>query len=139
MRNPNRNTVVSFRQSILIVLLLPLLIQSVLPCCLCLVVTTSQSLANNQACCTCSQCPASTGDHSSMPADRQSEKSSCPFCLGAVADTSQTMSQPPSPYDSLSVRFDLIGGSGQLCGDVPCCNSKKLHLRPCEFGMRLLI
>ena len=49
-----------------------------------------------------------------MPVDRDSEESSCPFCLDVVADTSQTMSQLSSPYDSLSVGFIVIGGSGHF-------------------------
>ena len=74
-----------------------------------------------------------------MPVDRDPEESSCPFCLDVVADTSQTMSQLSSPYDSLSVGFIVIGGSGHFCRIAPCCNSNALHLRPNEFGMRLLV
>lgn len=131
------------RTFIITLLLTQLVLQSIMPCCLC---CSSSAVAAEigwsafLSPCECTQCPTSSDDEpSSVPADHDSKHSSCPFCSGAVVDTSQVASPYDCPFYVLPSRFDGVSHSTRSLTSATGCDRNLPSMQSKGLGVRLLI
>ena len=129
------------RPLIMILLLTQLVLQSIMPCCVC--ASSSEAVAEMgwsafPSPCECTHCPTSS-EPTSVPADHDSKHWSCPFCSGAVVDTSQVASPDRCLFDVLSSRFDGLSDSTRSLPSVFACHRRLPSLHIKDLGVRLLI